>query len=472
MRHQFGTIVLLTLCLLGVSACATMQISPEIRVPAKQMTSEPSPVAATATISTPLTLTTPITSTVMPVLAYVYGGDIWVKSLPNGETQQLTKDGINQSPQWSPSGQWLTFVKNPDAPELWAIQSNGANAQQIDSAVAQDAYAWSPVEDKLALAKGAQITFYSFQSGAAAQAEGMTDVGVPESNGTVNQVAWSSSGQQLAFTLSLPLSSTGSTPQVNKEDGLWTLEITENKLAQVVESGVPEKGQIILHGWSSDGKSLLYWQGVILSASLMADGVSLYSVPAAGGTPLLLADSVLVHDDAVQSRPHSQSNRQPQVAVIAGAGRQVWSNKSLVTVAISGTQSVTLTTQDRAAASPAWSPNGDAIAYISMPDAGNVDGGPEAQVALNQRQLWLVDSASGSAQNVEMSATVREEGPLWIDQNTLLVARMDANGEVSLWEVSRAGGQATKVVDEITPAPDWFGYYGYIDWRQYYSLRR
>lgn len=470
MSHQFKTTILFALCLFGASACTTMQIPQGTTAPANQITSQPSAVTPTAPItdSTTTDPTTPTTTGAKPMLAYVFGGDIWVKAMPDGEAHQLTKDGDNQSPQWSASGQWLTFVKNPNAPELWAIQSDGTNAQQIDVTVGQDVYGWSPTEDKLALAKGAQITFYSFENGAPPKTEGTTDVGVPESSGTIGKVAWSPNGQQLAFTLSLPLTSTDSTPQVNKEDGLWTLDIAGNKLSQVVESGVPEKGQIILYGWGGDGQTLIFWQGAILSASMMADGVSLYSVPAAGGTPRLLADSVLVHDDAVQSQP----NGLPEVAVVEGAGRQVWSNKSLTTVVISGTQTITLTTQDQAAGSPVWSPDGDAIAYLSMPDAGSVDGGPEAQAALAKRQLWLVDGASGNAQSVEMTTTAREEGPQWIDQNTLLVAHMDANGQVSLWQVSRQGDQEAKVVDKITPAPDWFGYYGYIDWSRYFSLWR
>ncbi|MEJ2352594.1 MAG: hypothetical protein P8Y03_22640, partial [Anaerolineales bacterium] len=37
-------------------------------------------------------------------LAYVQGGDLWVKTLPDGEPQQLPTDGLNTQPRWSPSG--------------------------------------------------------------------------------------------------------------------------------------------------------------------------------------------------------------------------------------------------------------------------------------------------------------------------------------------------------------------------------
>jgi len=44
-------------------------------------------------------------------LAYVQGGDIWIKTLPSGTPQRLTTDGHNNRPRWSPSGQWLAFRK-------------------------------------------------------------------------------------------------------------------------------------------------------------------------------------------------------------------------------------------------------------------------------------------------------------------------------------------------------------------------
>jgi hypothetical protein len=37
-------------------------------------------------------------------VAYVQGGDIWTKVLPDGEPQRLTNDGRSIAPKWSPSG--------------------------------------------------------------------------------------------------------------------------------------------------------------------------------------------------------------------------------------------------------------------------------------------------------------------------------------------------------------------------------
>jgi len=401
-------------------------------------------------------------------VAFVQGGDIWLKALPDGAAQRLTNDGKNQSPQWSASGQWLSFVKNPDAPELWIIQSNGSDSQKIAEGLTQDSYAWSPLQETIAIAKGAEISFYSLAQGAKPHLDSTIEVGAADSSGSIGKIAWSPRGQQLAFTYLRAIDPSKATAATGKKDGLWLLDVATSTLQLVVESGVPQKGEIVLQGWSSDGADLFYWQGQILSASMMADGVPFYRVAASGGKPQMVADAVVVQDDAVQS----QSGGQSQVVLVAGSGREMWINKSLRSVDIGSTKAMTLTNADQAVASPAWSPNGDAIAYVGMPAIKDVGGGPAAQAALNQRKVWIVDGSSGDARSVEMSGTVREESPQWIDSETLLVARLDGDGKVSLWQLSRAGDQEKQVVGEISPAPDWFGYYGYIDWRPYFSLWR
>lgn len=44
-------------------------------------------------------------------LAYVRDGNIWVKHLPDGSSQQITAHGSAYDPRWSPSGLWLSFTE-------------------------------------------------------------------------------------------------------------------------------------------------------------------------------------------------------------------------------------------------------------------------------------------------------------------------------------------------------------------------
>ena len=83
------------------------------------------------------------------MVAYIDGGDVWTKTLPDGEAVRLTTDGHNQEPRWSASGEWLSFIKYPERPELWVVRKDGRDARMINL-LGPDDYAWSPTEDKLA----------------------------------------------------------------------------------------------------------------------------------------------------------------------------------------------------------------------------------------------------------------------------------------------------------------------------------
>ena len=75
-------------------------------------------------------------------------------------------------------------------------------------------------------------------------------------------------------------------------------------------------------------------------------------------------------------------------------------------------------------------------------------------------------SRDGSdARSLTQDAEYRDERPLWsADGARILFARLQRDGAASLWTVAPGGGAAERVVHELSPAPDWFGYYGHIDW--------
>ena len=54
----------------------------------------------------PATLTT---ASPLGKIAYVQDGDIYVKRLPDGTPQRITTGSKASSPQWSPSGEWLSM---------------------------------------------------------------------------------------------------------------------------------------------------------------------------------------------------------------------------------------------------------------------------------------------------------------------------------------------------------------------------
>ncbi len=134
---------------------------------------------------------------------------------------------------------------------------------------------------------------------------------------------------------------------------MWVVLAGGGEPRELYVSGVPQRGTVHLCGWTADGEHVLFWQGETLSASMLADGVSLYALPADGGEPIQLADAVLLHQDFVSPFPAGF-----RVAVVAGAGRTTWTIKRLAVVQPESEAIPYLTSKDVAAVSPAWSPDG------------------------------------------------------------------------------------------------------------------
>jgi Tol biopolymer transport system component len=158
------------------------------------------------------------------------------------------------------------------------------------------------------------------------------------------------------------------------------------------------------------------------------------------------------------------------MAVVVGSYRAAWENKVLHVPSVSTGQDVALTSPDLAIFSPAWSPDGQHIAYVAMPDAGDLVGGEPAHQGLMQRRVFVANT-SGEPQPRQLTddPAYRDEYPLWsADGASILFARIDAGDRASLWLTPAAGGEPRQVVDALSPPPEpaqsWLGYYGHVDW--------
>jgi len=77
-----------------------------------------------------------------PAVAYVRGGNLWIKALPDGQARRLTQDGQAHTPAWSPDGQWVAFRDSGQM--MVAARSKGL-------ATALDGSALTQVADHLTL---------------------------------------------------------------------------------------------------------------------------------------------------------------------------------------------------------------------------------------------------------------------------------------------------------------------------------
>jgi Tol biopolymer transport system component len=435
------------------------------------------PPTATPTSVPPTPTPVPPTETPTPrpslgKLAYVQGGDIWVKALrrgsgqalPDGESQRLTTDGHNQEPRWSPSGQWLAFRKGEH--QVWLMSADGNDARSLNEGATVGSFAWALADDRLAYVANGEVRAINADG---ADPATLVPQSLPDRGpGQVGHIAWSPDGAWIAYEwVEKP------PDQPLTYEGLWKVSSDGRRRVELYASGAPEKGVAILAGWSLDGNYILFWQGDILSASLLSDGTAFHSLPAGGGEPIERVDSVLVHDDFVASAPQGD-----WLAVAAGHYRATWTNKRVAVVKLDGGELVGLTDESVTAFSPAWSPDGVHLAYVAMPDRGDLVGGEDALLRMMERRIWVANVQDTlQAWQLTDDPAYRDERPLWsADGSHLLFARLEAEGRASLWLIPAGGGAPRQVVDELSPLPGpaagWFGYYGHVDWDQLFDWWR
>jgi heat shock protein HslJ/dipeptidyl aminopeptidase/acylaminoacyl peptidase len=396
------------------------------------------------------TVATPLPGSDLGKMAWVQDGDLWIRVLPDGGPVRLTDTGGVSEPRWSPSGEWLAFRQDA---QVWLIRADGQGAYAVDGSGVIDTFAWSPVEDRLAYVAGSgMLRLEVLRAGE----EEPVRLLPPSAEGQPGRIAWNPLGSQIAYEWR----------QGMDYEGLWQVPASGGEPIELYDSGIPERGEALLAGWTANGQYLLFWQGDMLSASLLADGVPFYALPADGRQPVLLAggdDAVLYHADFWSSSPAGGT-----VALTVGGGRETWTNKRIAVADVETGQLAPLTDATIAALSPAFSWRG--VAYVAAPDVGFVGGGDPAREAVFQRRIWITDGDSPEPRQLTGDPAYRDERPLWsADGSHLLFVRMDQQEGVSLWLLPVDGGAPQQQVAGglgpwPDPSPGWSGFYGHLDW--------
>jgi len=462
--------------------------------PAATMTAMASEISRLATrVATQVTPTLPPPPN-LGYLAYVQGGDIWIKALPTGTPQRLTTDGHNTSPRWSPSGQWLAFRKERQVmveqeceiprlrpqvcvesvpvlqKQVWVVEAESNSAHSLSQGTSIDAFAWSPADDRLAYstAKGGLST--ADADGADVVTLVSPTTGDDNSSGRLGRFAWNSDGTLIAYEWRVQ-----SPTQTLTYQGLWQVSVGGRERGELYASSLPQKGEAILAGWSPQGRRVLFWQSESLLAS-RTDGAPLYSVSAGKAqsntnapAQLEIEEVMLSYSDFIAPAPRGiSSEMRDTVALVVGSNRGTWRNKR---IELAGRA---ISPKSLAAIAPAWSPNGARLAFVAAPDRADLGSEEAIRVGLMQRRIWVTDvTGEIEPQRLTDGTAYREERPLWsADGSHLLFARMDAKGRASLWLMAVDGGAPRQVVDELTPAPDPVDSYGHIDWETLFDWWR
>jgi Tol biopolymer transport system component len=403
-------------------------------------------------------------------LVWIESGSLWIRELPDGPVTRLTSAAGLSSPRFSPSGQWIVYQDKDDKKRI----------------VRKDGQAGAALEDARARLSGSDLALLRPDGVFAPDGQRYVFSRVlPDTRVLPDDAAPTPTGQLCLASLSEP----DREPEVLVSD---------------------DQGEKQVYAWTRDGKSVIYWDGDEWSASAWSDGFGLKSVSIESRIPQDLHVSALADEDMLDIAPSSAGNK---LAVTDPAGRETWTSKHVAVVDLDTGTVRHFLPDDVASMCPAWSPDGKHIACFAGPDAVigynraragetytvvNPDGtektetvkpddyigllGDDAHPYLQQRKIWLLDpEGSRAPRQLTSDYRYRDEEPTWsANGGYILFGRMDYEGHASLWLMDSSGVGAMQVcrlsvADPLTDKEDdgdWFGYYGYIDWRKYFDWRR
>jgi TolB protein len=374
-------------------------------------------------------------------IAFIQRDGLWVRSLPDGKPVRLVAAATLESPRFSPSGKWIAYLQGD---VVHVVSRDGARRMRLASAtrstVAPGAQ-WFSTRDELLVDRPAGLRVFTPANGWSKAFRSVQHATLP--------VVFSPQGNQIVYgrtgrlcRLSLDRAESVPTVLVSKDSGLFPCL------------------------WSGDGKQVLFWEDPDFSASLMADGLELFSVTADGGPPRSLGVSTLVHADMLSLSPDRS-----RLAITAGGGREEWEQKRIAVIDLNTAAVSHLTDDHTAAVCPSWSPRGDRIAFAAAPSpaaAAAVGGGEPARRLLEKRRIWITGvSGTTAPKQLTRDPLYRDEEPMWsADGSHVLFARIDRNDNQTLWLMDAESPRPFQVAGPLRPADEaWFGYYGYIDWR-------
>jgi Tol biopolymer transport system component len=365
------------------------------------------------------------------------------------------------SPRYSPSGKWIRYFR-AGVPHVVSI--DGGSNVDLGKAGCQ----WSPAGDELLVDGPAGLNIWTADSGWRGATRTISGASLP--------VVFSPDGKEIVYG-DAPTNGRGPGGEPMRTGRLCRLALGTPDSRPKVLASEHLAGKIPC-AWSRHGEYIVFWNDPDFSASVMADGLELFRIPAAGGPALSLGISTLVHDDMLSFLP-----AQDKLAVSAGGGRNGWEEKRIAVIDLATAAKSYPTPNGMAAVSPAWSPNGTAIAYSAAPGptAGSgIGGGEPARRLLAKRRIWVVDANGGSAPKpLTGDSRYRDEEPVWsADGQRILFCRMADDNSKTLWLMRADGTDAVQLAGPlyIDPGPQgvdnsWFGYYGYISWRDAFDTR-
>jgi len=368
-------------------------------------------------------------------LAFVRGGTLWVKDLPDGSPRPLATGNEIQMPKFSPSGQWIVFQDGDDMVRL--ISADGTSDGKSGNSWPSGQARWLPGRDELAVElDGHSLVFDADDDWRSPRIALPGPIGAISPDGS--QRVWESSDEAGKRLLAGPFN-----------------RPTE---AQVIAE--TKEGGFEVFAFARGGSRFLYWTTDEDGADVWAGPLDIYM--AGGAKPVNTGTGSMT--TGLGPGMASLSPTADTLAIVVGEDGNVTNHlRGIALLDISSDSNQPLrkiTGPSVTGLHPAWSPDGRQLAWTQGPDADILfeqlpttqDYDVALERAARERRIWVAGNGGlGEQKPLTSDPRYTDEVPVWSrDGRYILFLRYDeqdavTHDAVTLWLMRADGTEAREV---------------------------
>jgi len=269
----------------------------------------------------------------MGTIAFIQRDGLWIRSLPAGKPARLVAATTLESPRFSPSGHWVAYFQGDNLRLV-----SRAGGKEVSLGKVDPGAQWFPNRDELLVDRSDGLHVFTPANVWSKPSRLIQHAGLP--------IVFSPQGREIVYGDTVD-NGRGPGEGPGRTGRLCRLSLDQPESETKVLLSRHFSG-LIPCAWSGNGNQILFWEDPDFSASVMADGLELFRIPADGGTPQSVGVATLVHSDMLSLSPD-----RTQLAVSAGGGRYEWQEKRIAVVNLNTSVVSHLTDSHTAAVFPA-----------------------------------------------------------------------------------------------------------------------